>query len=138
MKPFLFLLAALICSCSAPKPNLPPNKKTVRLTVYWKAEDGWTRRGFTSTGEPLISYKTIAADPKDFPYYTKVEIPEFGIKGSVVDTGSALRTRKAAREMGRDVPVLDLYVEKRQDALDFIKGKPYFVDVYYSEPEQKR
>ncbi len=137
MKPFSLLLASLICSCTAQN-NLPPNKKTVRLTVYWKAEDGWTRRGFTSTGEPLISYKTIAADPRDFPYYTKVEIPEFGIKGTVVDCGSALKTRKAARQMGRDVPVLDLYVEKRKDALDFIEGKPYFVDVYYSKPEQKR
>lgn len=135
MKPFHLLLAALICSCTA-QTNLPPNKKTVRLTVYWKAEDGWTRRGFTSTGEPLISYKTIAADPRDFPYYTKVEIPELGIKGSITDTGSALRTRKAAKQMGRDVPVLDLYVEKRKDALDFIEGKPYFVDVYY-EPPQK-
>lgn len=137
MKNFFLLLALTFNSC-APKPNLPPNKKTVRLTVYWKAEDGWTRRGFTSTGEPLVSYKTIAADPRDFPYYTKVEIPEFGIKGTVVDTGKALRTRKAARQMGRNVPVLDLYVEKRKDALDFIEGKPYFVDVYYSKPEQKR
>lgn len=133
MKPFYLLLAALICSCTAQN-NLPPNKKTVRLTVYWKAEDGWTRRGFTSTGEPLVSYKTIAADPRDFPYYTKVEIPEFGVKGTVVDTGKALKTRKAARQMGRDVPVLDLYVEKRKDALDFIEGKPYFVDVYYEPP----
>ncbi len=133
MKPFSLLLASLICSCTAQN-NLPPNKKTVRLTVYWKAEDGWTRRGFTSTGEPLVSYQTIAADPRDFPYYTKVEIPEFGVKGTVVDTGKALRTRKAAREMGRDVPVLDLYVEKRKDALDFIEGKPYFVDVYYEPP----
>lgn len=137
MKPTKLILALILSSCASQN-NLPPNKKTVRLTVYWKSEDGWTRRGFTSTGEPLISYKTIAADPRDFPYYTKVEIPEFGIKGNVTDTGSALRTRKAAKQMGRDVPVLDLYVEKRKDALDFIEGKPYFVDVYYSKPEQKR
>lgn len=129
------ILALTISSCATPT-KIPPNKKTVRLTVYWKAEDGWTRRGFTSTGEPLVSYKTIAADPRDFPYYSNISIPEFGIKGCVVDCGSALKTRKAARQMGRDVPVLDLYIEKRQDALDFIKGKPYFVDVIV-EPKNK-
>lgn len=136
MKLLTLLFATTLCSCALPNKMPAKNKKTVRLTVYWKAEDGWTRRGFTSTGEPLISYKTIAADPRDFPYYTKIEIPDFGVKGTVVDTGGALKTRKAARQMGRDVPVLDLYVEKRQDALDFIEGKPYFVDVYYKLPQK--
>lgn len=129
------ILLLTLSSCALPKCE-PQNKKTVRLTVYWKSEDGWTRRGFTSTGEPLVSYKTIAADPRDFPYYTQVEIPELGIKGCVVDCGSALKTRKAARQMGRDVPVLDLYIEKRKDALDFIEGKPYFVDVIYKSPSR--
>jgi len=137
MKPFSLLLAALICSCTAQN-NLPPNKKTVRLTVYWKSEDGWTRRGFTSTGGPLVSYETVAVDPKVFPYGSIIEIPSLGLKTVARDTGSAVVSKKAAKQMGRDVPVLDLYVEKRQDALDFIEGKPYFVDVYYSEPEQKR
>lgn len=129
------LLALSLSSCVGQ--DVPPiQKQTVRLTVYWKAEDGWTRRGFTSTGEPLVSYKTIAADPRDFPYYTKISIPEFGIKGCVVDCGSALKTRKAAKKMGRNVPVLDLYIEKKKDALDFIKGKPYFVDVIV-EPQNE-
>jgi len=122
----LLLIPLLLSQCALP-PERP--KQQVRLTVYWKAEDGWTRRGFTSTGEPLVSYKTIAADPRDFPYYTKINIPEIGISGVVVDTGSALRTRKAAKKMGKNVPVLDLYIEKKKEALDFIKGKPYFVDV---------
>ncbi len=125
MKILLFL-PLILGSCALPQEK---PKQQVRLTVYWKSEDGWTRRGFTSTGEPLVSYKTIAADPKDFPYYTKISIPEIGVSGTVVDTGSALKTRKAAKKMGRDVPVLDLYIEKQKDALDFIKGKPYFVDV---------
>lgn len=129
----LLLISLLLSSCC-----LPPKteKKTVRLTVYWKSEDGWTRRGFTSTGEPLISYKKIAADPRDFPYYTKINIPEIGISGVVVDTGSALRTRKAAKKMGRDVPVLDLYIEKKKEAIDFIKKTPYFVDVIV-EPQNE-
>ena len=136
MKPFSLLLVALICSCSAPKSNLPPNKKTVRLTVYWKSEDGWTRRGFTSTGGPLVSYETLAVDPKVFPYGSTIEIPEFGLKTIARDTGSAVVSRKASKKMGRNDPVVDLYIEKKKDALDFIEGKPYFVDVYY-EPPQK-
>lgn len=132
------LLAALLCSCALPNKLPPKNKKTVRLTVYWKAEDGWTRRGFTSTGGPLVSYETVAVDPKVFPYGSVIEIPSLGLKTVARDTGSAVVSKKAAKQMGRDVPVLDLYVEKRQDALDFIEGKPYFVDVYYESPESKQ
>lgn len=102
----------------------------MRLTVYWKSEDGWTRRGKTSTGEPLNSYKTIAADPKDFPYYTRISIPELEINGVIHDTGSALKTRKAAIKCGKDVPVLDLYIEKKKDALAFTKTAPKFVTVF--------
>jgi len=126
MKLILPILALILSSCALPKQC---KKQEVRLTVYWKTEDKWTNAGKTSTGGPLVSYKTLAADPRDFPYYSKISIPELGIVGTVFDTGSALKTRKAAKQMGKNVPVLDLYIEKRQDALDFIKGKPYFVNV---------
>lgn len=104
------------------------------MTVYWKAEDGWTRRGFTSTGGPLVSYETVAVDPKVFPYGSIIEIPSLKLKTVARDTGSAVVSKKAAKQMGRDCPVLDLYIEKRKDALDFIEGKPYFVDVFYKTP----
>ena len=134
MKKLITFIAALcsLASCTA----VPLHKSTaikikrsqlVRLTVYWKSEDGWTRRGFTSTQEPLESYKTIAADPRDFPYYSKISIPEIGISGVIHDTGSALKTRKAARQCGKNVPVLDLYIEKKADAKKFLKTAPMFV-----------
>lgn len=134
MKLLNLILVLAISSCAVPT-KIPPNKKTVRLTVYWKAEDGWTRRGFTSTGEPLVSYETVAVDPKVFPYGSVIEIPELGLKTVARDCGSAVISRKASRKMGRNDPVLDLYIEKRQDALDFIKGKPYFVDVIVESPK---
>ena len=126
------LILLLLSSCALPpkeKAVETKKKTTVRLTIYWKSEDGWTRCGFTSTGGPLISYETVAVDPRVFPYGSVIEIPELGLKTIARDTGKDVVTRKAAKQMGRNVPVLDLYIEKRKDALDFIKDKPYFVDV---------
>lgn len=139
MKQMLATLLSLLCiSCAATKQPQPDAKATalgklVRLTVYWKSEDGWTRQGKTSTGEPLRSYKTIAADPRDFPYYSNISIPELKVQGTVHDTGSALKTRKAAIKSGKNVPVLDLYIEKKQDALAFAKTAPEFVMAYTHE-----
>lgn len=130
----LKLLSALVilfcCSCTNIKQEPDKtNAQLVRLTVYWKTEDKWTARGKTATGKPLQSYKTIAADPRDFPYHSNISIPELNIKGTVHDTGSALKTRKAARKLGKDVPVLDLYIQNKKEALAFAKKAPMFVTV---------
>lgn len=128
------LLSLMAVNCTTQKlVQQVPTGKLVRLTVYWKSEDGWTKRGKTATGEPLRSYKTIAADPKDFPYYSNISIPELKIKGVVHDTGSALKTRKAAIKCGKNVPVLDLFIERKKDALAFAKTSPKFVTVYTHE-----
>lgn len=129
----LLSLMAVSCTTTQKMVQKAPTGRLVRLTVYWKSEDGWTRRGKTSTGEPLRSYKTIAADPKDFPYYSNISIPELKVQGTVHDTGSALKTRKAAIKSGKNVPVLDLYIEKKKDALAFAKTAPEFVTVYTHE-----
>ena len=129
----LLSLMATNCTTMQKAMQKEPSGRLVRLTVYWKSEDGWTRQGKTSTGEPLRSYKTIAADPRDFPYYSNISIPELNISGSVHDTGSALKTRKAAIKSGKNVPVLDLYIEKKQDAVAFAKKAPEFVTVYTHE-----
>ena len=134
----LTTLAILFCCCSCSSTSIkqvPAQAKAqlVRLTVYWKTEDKWTKRGKTATGKPLQSYKTIAADPKDFPYYSSISIPELNIKGTVHDTGSALKTRKAARKMGKDVPVLDLYIQNKKEALAFAKKAPMFVTAICEE-----
>lgn len=128
-----FLLPFYLCCCG----NLSQNKTqtktekikkecTVRLTVYWKSEDGWTRKGKTSTGGPLQSYKTVAVDPKVFPYGSTIKLPELGLVTTAWDTGSAVKSRKASRKMGRNDPVIDLYIEKKSDAIRFIKENPLF------------
>lgn len=132
MKTLLYTLSILfLCSCSCfnkknKKKEIVKKETTVRLTVYWKSEDGWTRRGFTSTGGPLISYKTVAVDPKVFPYGSKIKLPELGLETVAWDTGSAVKSRKASVKMGRNDPVIDLYIEKKNDALEFVKKNPYF------------
>jgi len=129
----LLLTSLFLSSCALPQEK---PKQQVRLTVYWKTEDKWTNAGKTSTGGPLVSYETVAVDPKVFPYGSVIKIPALGLETVARDTGSAVVSKKASRKMGRNDPVLDLYIEKRQDALDFIKGKPYFVDVIV-EPKNK-
>lgn len=121
----LLPIAFLLTSCTLPQEH----KQQVRLTVYWKTEDKWTNAGKTSTGGPLVSYETVAVDPKVFPYGSVIKIPALGLKTVARDTGSAVVSKKAAKQMGKNVPVIDLYIEKRKDALDFIKKTPYFVDV---------
>lgn len=121
----------LLCSCCGfskknNKKEIVKKETTVRLTVYWKSEDGWTRKGFTSTGGPLISYKTVAVDPKVFPYGSKIKLPDLGLETIAWDTGSAVKSRKASRKMGRNDPVIDLYIENKKEALQFVKKNPYF------------
>lgn len=121
----LLLTSLLLSSCCLPQEQ----KQQVRLTVYWKTEDKWTNAGKTSTGNPLVSYKTVAVDPKVFPYGSIIKIPALGLKTVAHDTGSAVVSKKAAKKMGKNVPVIDLYIRDKKEALDFIKKTPYFVDV---------
>lgn len=125
-KLILPILAIALSSCALPEQC---KKQQVRLTVYWKTEDKWTNAGKTSTGGPLVSYETVAVDPKVFPYGSVIKIPELGLKTVARDTGSAVKAKTASKKMGKNCPVVDLYIRNRKDALDFIKKTPYFVDV---------
>lgn len=125
------LPVVVLCSCSCfsekeIKKEVVKKETTVRLTVYWKSEDGWTRKGKTATGGPLISYKTVAVDPKVFPYGSKIKLPDLGLETVAWDTGSAVKSRKASKKMGRNDPVVDLYIENKKEALQFIKKNPHF------------
>ncbi len=121
----LLLTSLLLSSCCLPQEQ----KQQVRLTVYWKTEDKWTNAGKTSTGGPLVSYETVAVDPKVFPYGSIIKIPALGLKTVARDTGSAVKAKTAAKKMGKNCPVIDLYIRDKQKALDFIEKAPYFVDV---------
>ncbi len=77
-----------------------------RVTVYWahggRGADRYTRQHKSATGLRL-QQGHCAVDPKKIPYGSRVVLPD-GSALSAVDTGSAVRNRKAARRSGRTTP----------------------------------
>ena len=94
-----------------------------RVTVYWasggKGSDPWTRRHICSTGARLRAGH-CAVDPRRIPYGSRVTFPDGTLVA--VDTGGAVRSRKAARALGRTASernaiVIDRFFETKQQAL---------------------
>lgn len=141
-----WIFGAFMCcvstSCSQKTLVIKEKKKwenlgQARITTYSKYDDHWTRRGLTSSGLGLECQKTCAVDPKIIPYGSKVRLPDLGMEMIATDTGSAVKSRLAARKMGKNVPVVDIYFERKGDAKKFANGNPYFVDVEYLKPENE-
>jgi 3D (Asp-Asp-Asp) domain-containing protein len=114
-----------------------------RITVYWasggKGSDPWTRRHVCSTGARLQSGH-CAVDPRRIPYGSKVILPDGTLVA--VDTGSAVRSRKAARALGRNAAernaiVIDRFFETKQQALAWARRNPYFMFVRISPPDMR-
>ena len=111
-----------------------------RVTVYWasggKGSDPWTRRHVCSTGARLQAGH-CAVDPRRVPYGSKVILSDGTLVA--VDTGSAVRSRKAARLSGRTAAernaiVIDRFFETKQQALAWARRNPYFMFVRISPP----
>ena len=111
-----------------------------RVTVYWasggKGSDRWTRRHVCSTGARL-RVGHCAVDPRRIPYGSRVTLPDATLLA--VDTGSAVRSRKAARRAGRNALernalVIDRFFETKQQALSWARRNPYFMFVRVSPP----
>lgn len=130
MKKLLILPIILISSCSTVKPIEEKKEKkiTVRLTVYNKNEDRFTKRGLSSSGMPLIDRKTVAVDPAIFPYGSEIKLPEMGLSVVATDTGTDVKSRKASRKLGFDYPVIDLYFDRKRDADYFSKNNSMFTE----------
>ena len=112
-----------------------------RVTVYWASggggSDHWTRRHICSTGARLRAGH-CAVDPRRIPYGSKVTLPDATLLA--VDTGSAVRSRKAARRSGRtaverDALVIDRFFETKQQALGWARRNPHFMLVRVSPPD---
>ena len=85
-----------------------------RVTSYWASEGS----KFASTGRRLRPGH-CAVDPKRIRYGSKVVFPDAVC--TAVDTGSAVISRKAARECGRTVSqlkaiVVDRFFETKREA----------------------
>lgn len=113
-----------------------------RITVYWaygSGTDHWSAKKQSSTGTKLQCGEHAAVDPKVIPYGSKLEVQKNGqdLLVKAVDTGSAVKKRKAAIAMAknqeqRKAPVIDLFFEKKSDALHYAKSNPPYqwVDVH--------
>ena len=112
-----------------------------RVTVYWahggRGADRYTRQHKSATGLRLHQGH-CAVDPKKIPYGSRVVLPD-GTALSAVDTGSAVRNRKAARKLGRTNPernaiVIDKFFENKRQALAWANSNPPFVSVKVVPP----
>src|SRR5436853_5674 len=112
-----------------------------RVTVYWanggRGADRYTRQHKSATGLRLHQGH-CAVDPKKIPYGSRVVLPD-GSALSAVDTGSAVRNRKAARRAGRTIHernavVIDKFFETKRQALAWANANPPFVSVKVVPP----
>lgn len=77
------------------------------VTAYTAHDKGMDGRGITASGERVQEGRTIATDPS-IPFGTDIYIPALGKYYTATDRGGAIRGNR-----------LDLYMEKREDALKF-------------------
>jgi 3D (Asp-Asp-Asp) domain-containing protein len=135
------LTAFLLLLLLTPASQAREQSFLARVTVYWasggKGSDRWTRRHICSTGARLQAGH-CAVDPRRIPYGSKVTLPDSTLLA--VDTGSAVRSRKAARLSGRNANersaiVIDRFFETKQQALAWARRNPYFMFVRVSPPD---
>ena len=136
-----FLLILGLAALLSPGAFAREQSLLARVTVYWASggggSDHWTRRHICSTGARLRAGH-CAVDPRRIPYGSKVTLPDATLLA--VDTGSAVRSRKAARRSGRtalerNALVVDRFFETKQQALGWARRNPYFMLVRVSPPD---
>jgi 3D (Asp-Asp-Asp) domain-containing protein len=106
--------------------------RLARITAYWPGEDRYTNHKLSATGVRLRD-GYCAVDSRIIPYGSVVEIPGVG-SYVAVDTGTAVISRKAAKESGhnsreRSALVIDLYFASRKAGELFSREGPKFAMV---------
>ena len=121
-----------------------PQVVLARVTVYWAAggrgSDRYTRQHKCSTGLRLRTGH-CAVDPKRIPYGSNIIFPD-GTSLAAVDTGTAVRNRKAARLSGqtareRNAVVIDRFFETKRQALAWARTHPHFMAVRVISPNHR-
>ncbi len=139
MKRLVFLL--LLGSMGAAHGYYRDNSLLARITVYWarggRGADRYSRLHKSATGMRL-QQGHCAVDPRKIPYGSKVVMPD-GTTLHAVDTGTAVRNRKAARKSGRttnerNAIVIDKFFETKRQALIWANSNPPFVSVKVLPP----
>ncbi len=117
------------------------NSLLARVTVYWahggRGSDRYTQQHKSATGQRL-QQGHCAVDPRKIAYGSRVVLPD-GTTLNAVDTGTAVRNRKAARKAGRTADersaiVIDKFFENKRQALMWANTNPPFVNVKVIPP----
>jgi 3D (Asp-Asp-Asp) domain-containing protein len=117
------------------------DSRLARVTVYWASggsgSDRNTRNHRCATGTRLRAGH-CAVDPRHIPYGSRVLLPN-GETLAAVDTGSAVRNRKAARIGGRtafekQALVIDRFFETKGQALAWANSHPAFMPIRILRP----
>lgn len=140
---FIFFLGVSKIGCSLEKfvDELKTNKlkyndeKIARITVYWKngsRTDYYTKKGLSSTNNILKEGISVAVDPTDIPYFSKIDIPELKMYDlQAVDTGIDVKLDVAAKKSNQQVDTtIDIFFENKNDALVWAKNNPNVVKIY--------
>ena len=142
------IVAILLAAMAGPATAAHFPKQTcqtllARVTVYWasggKGSDRYTRLHKCATG---LRLKTghCAVDPTKIPYGSNIVFPD-GTSLAAVDTGTAVKNRKAARVLGRtaserNAVVIDRFFETKSQALAWAKSNPHFIPVRVIKPQK--
>jgi hypothetical protein len=129
---------------SALDPSKCQQSLLARVTVYWakggSGSDRYTRLHKCATGVRLQNGH-CAVDPEQIPYGSQVLFPD-GTSLAAVDTGTAVKNRKAARRAGRtayerNAIVIDRFFESKRQALSWADRNPLFMTVRVVPPNQR-
>lgn len=108
----------------------------VRLTVYWAYGSGTDKDSAakrSSTGRQLAQGVSAAVDPSVIPYLSRIEIPGLGTRFAT-DTGGAVKARTAS---AGTLPIIDIFYEKKEDALAAANSMKKEVTVKVYPPSSK-
>lgn len=125
---FITSLFATLLTGGCKGMSAPLKTREVRVTYYWPGDCGQVGT-ITATGKKARHLETCAVDPKVFPYGTHIHIPDMDKTLVANDTGSWVKKRIAAKKMGKDVPVVDVFVKSKREAQKMIKKHPHFMKV---------
>jgi len=121
------------------------NSLLARVTVYWAqgghGADQYTCQHKSATGTRLRQ-AIVPSIQRKIPYGSRVLLPD-GTTLSAVDTGTAVRNRKAARRSGRtnyerNAVVIDKFFETKRQALAWANSNPPFVSVKVIPPNTRQ
>jgi 3D (Asp-Asp-Asp) domain-containing protein len=140
MRKIITLLAVLTMVGCYPTSTLanepePKNEIMARITYYWPGNGGQSGRQ-TATGKVAVCGKTAAVDPKIIPYGSKIIIPKMNKVFVAQDTGSAVVSRKASKNLGKNNIVIDVFCENRLEAQRKIKSYPMFMKIQIEKPNK--